>query len=122
MAIPCQGFTFTWGNLTLSEVQEMEIAAQSELPLGRTVIWTQAPGEVRLVGFSSTNLPYSDYGKRKVLKIEAPLPAPPPNQKLTLLNQDCILRDVNVRATANNAVRFAFTFMVMDTVNAPSNP
>ena len=121
MAIPCQGFTFTWGGQTLFEVQEMEIAAQSELPLGRTSIWTQAPGEVRLVGFSSTNLPYSDYGKRKVLQILAPRPGAP-GQSLTLLNQDCIMRDYGVRATANDAVRFAVTFMVMDTTGAPSNP
>jgi len=121
MAIPCQGFTFTWGGQTLSEVQALEADIYGgELPLGRTTTWTPNLGEVRLLGFSIANLATADYGKRKRLTITCP-----PNTaggSLTLFDSDCIYSGYRVDSQANDAVRFAFTFRVMDTLGAPSNP
>lgn len=119
MAIPCQGFTFTWGGQTLFEVQELEVDLQRGLPLGRTTTWTPNLGEVRLLGFSITNLPTSEYGRRKRLVIQCPNPA---GGSITLCDVDCIYQDTNIRANANDAVRFAHVFRVMDTTGAPTTP
>lgn len=121
MAIPAQGLTFTWGSVTLSEVAEVEAAIQPGLPIGRTAIWSPNLGEVRLIGYSQTNLPGSDYGKRKRLTIQVALPNPPGGVE-TLFDSDCIYsgRDLTVRA--NDVVRFAYVFTVQDTLGAPSNP
>lgn len=120
MAIPCQGFTFTWGGQTLSEVQALEADIYGgELPQGRTATWTPNLGEVRLIGFSGTNLPASEYGRRKRLTIVAPLQ---PSGSVTLFDADCIYSGYRVDSQANDAVRFAFTFRVQDTVGAPTAP
>lgn len=126
MAIPCQGFTFTWDGLPLLQVAELEIAMQRGLPVARTVIWTPNIGEVRLIGFSPLNLSLAEYGKRKQLTIVAPIPQPLWTlynaEFMTLLNSDCIYQDVTSTAASNDAIRFAYTFKVMDTVGAPSYP
>lgn len=125
MAIPCQGFTFTWDSLPLLQVAELEIAMQRGLPVARTVIWTPNIGEVRLIGFSPLNLSLDEYGKRKRLTIVAPVPVSQWSlygQTMTLLDSDCIYQDVTSNAASNDAIRFAYTFKVMDTVGAPSYP
>jgi len=120
MAIPCQGFTITWGGSTLSEVQALEADIYGgELPQGRTTTWTPNLGEVRLLAFSLTNLATSDYGRRKRLTVTAPVQ---PSGSVTLFDSDCIYSGYRVDSQANDAVRFAFTFRVMDTVGAPTNP
>lgn len=120
MAIPCQGFTFTWGGQTLDEVQELEIDLQRGLPLGRVTTWTPTLGEVRLIGFSIANLPTSEYGRRKRLVIACPPSTA--GGSITLFDSDAIYQDANIRANANDSVRFAYVFRVMDTVGAPTNP
>lgn len=125
MAIPCQGFTFSWGGLPLRQVAELELAMQRGLPVARTVIWTPNIGEVRLIGFSPLNLSLDEYGKRKQLTIVAPVPVSQWSlygQTMTLLDSDCIYQDVTSNAASNDAIRFAYTFKVMDTVGAPSYP
>lgn len=118
MAIPCQGFTFTWGGSALSEVRELDADLFGGLPHGRTTTWTPEGGEVRLLGFSIANLATSDYGNRRRLIITAPTPS----GTLTVFDADCIYQGANIRAAANDAVRFAYTFRVQDTVGAPTNP
>lgn len=121
MAIPCQGFTFTWGGQTLSEVQALEADLyRGELPQGRTTTWTPNIGDVRLIGFSLTNLGTSDYGKRKTLTITCPPTTS--GGSVTLFSADCIYSGYRVDSQANDAVRFAFTFRVQDTVGAPTAP
>ena len=136
MPIPCQGFTFTWGGATLSEVQELEVNLQRDLPLGRSTTWTPNLGEVRLLSLSIGNLPTSEYGRRKRLVINAPAAtirrtntAWPHNgttttstPAATLCDVDCIYKGVTINGTANGVVKFAHAFMVMDTVGAPTNP
>lgn len=118
MPIPCQGFTFTWAGSALSEVQALEADLFGNLPVGRTTNWTPNGGEVRLLGLSIANLPTTGYGKRRRLIITAPTPS----GTLTVFDADCIYKGASVRATANDAVRFAYTFTVVDTVGAPTNP
>lgn len=121
MPIPCSGHTFTWGGQTLSEVQALEVDLfRGELPAARTVIWGPNIGEVRLIGFSASNLSTAEYGKRKRLTITSP--AGTAGGSLTLFDSDAIYSGYRVDSVANDAVRFAFTFRVMDTVDAPSNP
>lgn len=120
MAIPCRGFTFTWGTATLQEVQALEADLTRGLPAGRVTTWTPSLGTIRLQGFSRLHLPVSEYGRRKTLTIlvrpSDSLPAE------TLFQSDCIFEDARIEAVANNAVRFAFTFRIQDTVGAPTTP
>lgn len=116
MAIPCQGFTLTWGGQSLHWVQEMEVDFTRGLPTARTAQWSSSPGEVRLLSFSTTNLPSSEYGKRKRLTITAPVVSA--TTTLTILDSDAIYRDAVVTGVANDAVRFAHVFSIQDTLNA----
>ena len=118
MAIPCQGFTFTWGGASLHWVQEMEVDLTRGLPEARTVQWSSSPGEVRLLSFSTTNLPSTEYGKRKRLTITVPVRSA--TTTLTILDSDAIYRDAVYTANANDAVRFAHVFSIQDTLNAPT--
>jgi len=121
MPIPCHGFTLTWGGQTLSEVQSLEVDLYSgTLPVGRTTTWTPELGEVRLLRFAATNLAATEYGKRKRLTIRSP--AGTAGGALTLFDSDCIYTGYSVDSQANDAVRFAMTFRVQDTLDAPSNP
>ena len=139
MAFPCQGFTFNWGTATLWQVSQLEVSLQRGLPLARTTtlkvvgqdtvdtgeLFSANIGEVRLLTFSPLGLPLSEYGRRKTLTIRAPVPRPMTavyGTAVTILNSDCVYQDVNATAEANDAIRFAYTFKVMDTVGAPSNP
>jgi hypothetical protein len=119
MAIPAQGFTFTWGGTPLLEVQELEVDLQRGLPLGRITTFTPTLGEVRLLAFSSSGLPTSEYGRRKRLTIQCPIPS---GGSITICDVDCIYQDANYAAVANGAVRFVHVFKIMDTVGAPTNP
>ena len=118
MAIPCQGFTFTWGGSALLQVRELEVDLARGLPTGRTTNWTPNFGEIRLSGFSPSGLPTSEYGRRKRLTIIAPSGT----GTITVFDSDCIYQDQNIQAAANDAMRFAYVFRVMDTVDAPTNP
>ena len=119
MAIPAQGCTFTWGGATLSEVAEVEADLQPGLPIGRSVAWGGSPGELRLLAFSQTNIPGSEYGRRKRLTITIPLPA---GGSEVLFDADCIYSGRSLTVVANDVVRFDHRFIVQDTVGAPSNP
>lgn len=120
MAIPAQGFTFTWGTTPILEVQELEVDLQRGLPLGRTTTFTPTLGEVRLLGFSFSGLPTSEYGRRKQLTIRCPPSTA--GGSITICDVDCIYQDANYAAVANGAVRFVHVFKIMDTVGAPTNP
>jgi len=120
MAIPCQGFTITWGGQSLQEVQSLELDAQRGLPLGRVTTWTPSLGTLRIALFSTAHLPESEYGRRKQLKLEGRTATSGP--AVTFFDRDCIYEDQRIEATANNVLRFAVTFRVMDTVGAPTNP
>ena len=121
-AIPCQGFPSTWGGSALYNVQQLEVDLTKGLPTGRTTAWSPKQGTVKLIGFSSINLPYSEYGRRKTLEIVCPVKSVSNTATITILSSDCIYQDVNVQAQANGALTFAYVFTVMDTVGAPTNP
>lgn len=121
MAIPCQGFTITWGGSALQEVQELNITQERGLPLQRDGTWTLNLGTVRLAGFSTAHLAESEYGRRKRLTVVCPRTATA-SATVTLFDRDCIFQDRVVVAEANNAVRFDHVFRIMDTVGAVTNP
>jgi hypothetical protein len=120
MAIPCQGFTITWGGQSLQEVQSLELDAQRGLPLGRVTTWTPSLGTLRIAAFATAHLPESEYGRRKRLTFSGRTATTGP--VFTWFDRDCIYEDARIEANANDAVRFAFTFRVQDTLNAPTNP
>jgi hypothetical protein len=120
MAFPVQGQTVRWGGQALAEIQSISIDQPRGLPIGRTVTWTPNLGTIDLAGFSTAHLPQSDYGKRKVLKFEGRTASTGP--VVTWFEADCIFENTRIEAVANDAIRFAFTFRIQDTVNAPSNP
>lgn len=121
MAIPCQGMTLTWGGASLSEVASFDSQQFTGLPIGRTTTWTPELGTVNIAGFSTANLPTTDYGRRKRLTITAPT-STAFAATVNLFDSDCIFQGYRVSGVVNNAVEYAFTFRVMDTVGAPSNP
>ena len=122
MAIPCQGFTITWGGQTLQEVQSFELDAQRGLPLGRVTTWTPSLGTLRIAAFATAHLPESEYGRRNRLTFTGRTSVSVTAPAVTFFDRDCIYEDARIEATANDAVRFAFTFRVQDTVGAPTNP
>ena len=120
MPIPCQGFTVSWGGQALQEVQTLDINRDRGLPLGRTVTWTPNWGTIEIAGFSTASLPESEFGRRKALVVQGRTATSGP--VVTWFERDCIYENARIQAIANDAVRFAFTFRVQDTLNAPSNP
>ena len=119
MAIPCQGFTVSWGGVPLQEVQTLEINRERGLPIGRVYTWTPSWGTVEIAGFSTANLPESEYGRRKTLTFEGRTAST--GSVVKWLERDCIFENARIQATANDVVRFAFTFRIQDTVGAPTN-
>ena len=120
MPIPCQGFTVQWGTAPLQEVQTLEYDAPRGLPVGRVTTWTPSLGTLRLSGFSTAFLPESEYGRRKQLTFQGRTATS--GEVIKWFDRDCVFTDTAIEATANGAVRFAFTFRVQDTVDAPTNP
>jgi hypothetical protein len=120
MAIPCQGFTVSWGSLPLAEVQTLDINRDRGLPVGRVTTWTPSFGTIEIAGFSTANLPESEYGQRKRLKFEGRTATSGP--VIQWFDRDCIFENARIQAIANDAVRFAFTFRIQDTVGAPTHP
>ena len=120
MAIPAQGFTVSWGGTALLEVQEISIDQERGLPLQRNGTWTLNLGTVRIAGFSTTGLPESEYGRRKVLVFEGRTATSGASVKW--FQRDCVLKDRRIVAVANDVVRFDHVFRIMDTVGAPTNP
>ena len=120
MAIPCQGFTVSWGGAALQEVQTLEANRDRGLPVGRNVTWTPNFGTIEIAAFSTANLPESEYGQRKRLKFEGRTASA--GAVVTWFDRDCIYENARIQAVANDVVRFAFTFRVQDTVGAQTNP
>ena len=121
MAHPAQGMTFTWGGNALAEVSEFEVAQDRGPGQSRDGTWTLNLGTVRIAGFSTANIPETDYSKRRRLIITMPATTTPGSaRKLTFFDSDCLYVDRTVSATANDVVRFDFTFRVMDSKAAPS--
>lgn len=121
MAIPAQGFTFYWGDRTLSEVREFTVDQPRGAGQSRDGTWTLNLGTVQIAGFSTANIPETDYSKRKRLIIRCPATTTPGSARtITFFDSDCLYVDRTVSAQANDAVRFDFTFRVMDSKAAPS--
>lgn len=119
MATRISGVTITWGGVALAEPTEVEFSMERGLPLARSTNWTLELGQVRILAFENNALPTSEYGRRKVLKCTLKNES---NQDVTIFESDCIYEGLNVRGVTNDVWRFAMTFRVMDTLNAPTNP
>lgn len=117
MAIPCQGFTITWGTSALAEMRELTISQERGLPLQRDGTWTLNLGTVRIAGFSPANLDESEYGQRRRLIVQCPATATG-GSTITIFDRDAIFQDRVVTAEANQVVRFDHVFRIMDTVGA----
>jgi hypothetical protein len=122
MAIPCQGFTITWGGAAIQEAQELSISEERGLPLQRNGTWTLTLGTIRIAGFSTANLSQSEYGRRKQLTVQCPSGTAVGAPVVIFFDRDCILMDRVLAAQANDAVRVDHVFRIMDTTGAPTNP
>ena len=121
MAIPAQGMTVTWGGASLLEVREVNIDQDRGLPLQRDGTWTLNLGTVKIVGFSTVNIPETDYSKRRRLIVTMPASSTPGSaRKVTFFDSDCLYVDRTISATANDVVRFDWVFRVMDSKAAPA--
>ena len=121
MAHPAQGMTFTWGGNTLREVSEFEVEQSRGAGQSRDGTWTLNLGTVRIAGFSTANIPETDYSKRRRLIIKMPATSTPGSSRtITFFDSDCLYVDRTINATANDVVRFDFTFRVMDSKAAPA--
>lgn len=114
MAIPAQGFTFTWGDTALQEVQtlEFDLAAAAAQQQGRGFGNRRIQGTVRLASTSPAVLDSSQYLRSRTLTIVAPTPS----GAVTVFSGSCQYDGVSVRASANEAVRFAYQFTLRSTV------
>ena len=119
MAIPAQGVTVLWGTKPLSEVSEIEVDQPRGAGVSRDGTWTLNLGTVRIASFSTANIPEADYGKRKRLIVRCPRYVGSP-RNVDLFDSDCLYVDRTVGVAVNDAVRFDFTFRVVDTKSAPS--
>jgi hypothetical protein len=119
MAIPAQGVTVFWGSRPLSEVSEIEVEQPRGAGVSRDGTWTLNLGTVRVAAFSTTNIPETDYSKRRRLIVYCPLSVGSA-RRVTLFDSDCLYVDRTVTLATNDAVRFDFTFKVMDSKAAPS--
>ena len=117
MAIPAQGLTFTWGNDTLQEVQELDIsqalqtAAQptvNRFAAGRTL--SLLTGEITLSGLSMSGLNPSSIGRARPLLITVPVSV---SQRLVLWHGIAQYTGQVVRAGVNGAVQLAHRFKLL---------
>lgn len=119
MAYPAQGFTVTWGGIALREVSEIDVQQQRGAATQRDGTWTLNLGTVKISAFATAGVAESDYSKRKRLLILCPATTVKNSTlKLTLFDRDCLYVDRSIGAVVNDAVRFDFTFRVMDTAGA----
>jgi len=126
VAIVLQKVTAKWGGQDIALVRQVEMDLQRGPPVGRDIVWTLEQGQVRITTFAHTSLEpvlkSAEYGKRKILNITVPKTTAPGSTPITLLNQDAIYQDVVVQAEANDVLRLAHVFRLMDTVGAGSVP
>jgi hypothetical protein len=126
VAIVLQNALAQWGGATIDLVRQVEINLQRGPPVGRDIVWTLDQGQVRISTFAHTaTLPVlksSEYGKRKLLNITVRQTTAAGSPTITLLNQDAIYQDLVVQAEANDVLRLAHVFRLMDTVGAGSVP
>jgi hypothetical protein len=107
MAIAAQGFTVTFNSVNLGEVREIEIDNDRGQPLQRFGTWTLERGTVRIAAFSSAAVPESLYSLRKTLVVTAPVVG-------QIFSEPCVYEKRNITIEANDAVRFDFTFRIID--------
>jgi hypothetical protein len=107
MAIPAQGFTITFDSQSLAEVREIEIDNDRGQPLQRFGTWTLERGTVRVSAFSSAAVPESLYSLRKTLVVTAPVVG-------QIFSEPCVYEKRQIRIEANDAVRFDYTFRIID--------
>jgi hypothetical protein len=126
VAIVLQNVVARWGGENIDLVRQVEMDLQRGPPVGRQIVWTLELGQVRISTFAHTALApvlkSAEYGKRKILEIKVPQTTSPGATLITLLNQDAIYQDVVVQAEANDVLRLAHVFRLMDTVGAGSVP
>lgn len=120
MAIPCQGFTFSFGGNALAEVQTLEMDVRltdGGAVRGRSGLWSgDGSGEVRLASFSPAAMSRSVYGTYGRLLITAPAPT----GTLTVFDGICLYKGMAVRAATNDAILFAYSFSVYSVSNSLS--
>jgi len=107
MAIAAQGFTVTFGGTSLGEVREIEIDNDRGQPLERFGSWTLERGTVRVAAFSAAAVPESSYSLRRMLVVTAPVVG-------QIFSEPCVYEKRNIVIEANDAVRFDFTFRIID--------
>lgn len=122
MAIPCQGFTFTWGGSALSEIRSLEFERQLEWQEsgmsrnGRSGSGYKLNGAIRLIGFAPTVLNQSQFGLGNTLTISVPYGT----TAMTLFSGYALYAGQAASATVNEAVSFAHTFKVWTATKALS--
>jgi hypothetical protein len=112
MAIAAQGFTVTFNSVNLGEVREIEIDNDRGQPLQRFGTWTLERGTVRIAAFSSAAVPENLYSLRKTLVVTAP--GNTATGPVQIFSEPCVYEKRNITIEANDAVRFDFTFRIID--------
>ena len=107
MAIAAQGLTFTWGESTLQEIQDLELESAIVTNQGRASYGGFSSGSLRLRGFSITNLPQTEIGRWRLMTITV---RTSPTTVLKLWDGWARYDQCVVTATRNDAVLFAFQF------------
>lgn len=117
MAISAQGLLFTWGNVTLQEVQEFDVSQSRETVtepgFGREsgIQISRLVGELRLASLSMAGLKPADIGR--VRKFRITVPNGTSSGRLVLWDGAAEYSGQTVGASTNGAVRFAHRFTLL---------
>lgn len=114
MAIPCQGFTLTWGGTALQEIKTLEFQRSLEWQdtgmarSGRAGSGYRLAGSIRLTGLAPTVLDEKQFGLAREMTISVPYGT----STMTLFSGWALYDGQAANATPNDAMSFAHTFKV----------
>ena len=119
MAIPVQGCTISFGAVTLAEVSSIEIDETFSENVSRDGEWASTRGSISIAAYADISTAVT-LGQREqlVLRLPQSTATSPPAQPVTLFGWDAIYRERKPSASANDVVRFDFTFIIADTQKA----
>lgn len=114
----CAGLTVTWGKDTFREVTSIKVDATRGLPVGRDAVWSLDLGTITIECLGNANVSAAEYGKRRLLAIEGKDTGKAGSGGITWYG-DCIYQSYQATAAVNDVAKYAVTFKILDTVNAP---
>lgn len=105
MATYSQGISATWGGVAFTEVVDLSWTYGGGPSKGRSVVWTDEAGSVRLTCLGTANTSTSEYGLRKQLVLSGG------GQSLTTY---AVWESMDVTPELNGVTKFTINFRLLD--------